>query len=183
MGTSKSGSIWIGHSFSGKFFYFLYSRKFLSFWFKGIIESEWNSSKKGSLKENKMEIVQLTKNGVLSFSNYTRDGLLERLHVEDIDDDFDRAMTRISVRDSDGEFSINILRFLLPLPVEGLGADFNSTSDATDRGSTSNSSKKSANAEQIRPPLFFQWFFKIAEAIGSSAELQILWTQKFEFSL
>lgn len=97
-----------------------------------------------------------------------RGRLLERLAVQNIDDDFDRAMTQEHVRDLADHFTIDIRRFLMPLPVECLNANVNLNEEID-----SETSSEANNA-----PLFFNWFLRIAESIGGNDELQFLWRER-----
>lgn len=99
-----------------------------------------------------------------------RGRLLERLAVQNIDDDFDRAMTQEHVRDLADHFTIDIRRFLMPLSVECLNVNLN---EEIDSETSSIDSKEANNA-----PLFFNWFLRIAESIGGNDELQFLWRER-----
>lgn len=143
----------------------------ICFFLKQTAESECKSSKNTSRKGS-LTGGERTKfiAGAFALNNYMRDRLLERLSVQNIDDDFDRAMTQERVRDLADHFTIDIRRFLMPLPVECLNAVVNEEIDSD----TSSLDSKEANDA----PLFFYWFFRIAESIGGSDELQLLWGQR-----
>lgn len=136
--------------------------------FKQTAESESNSSKNASKKGSFLKgekIKSAIDERSFALNKYTRDRLLVRLAVQNIDDGYDRAMTQVRVSDFDEDLTIDIRRFMLPLSVECLH-------DYENDSGTSSIDTKERNT--IVAPLFFNWFFRIAEKIGGSEEHQIL---------